>query len=74
MAQIDDGQATGSAVLTFGPSPLGVAIHVPLGVTEVSPSDRPFLDPSGGSTQPGTNTAIVPINASYSGIKFALPA
>jgi hypothetical protein len=89
MAQIDQGPATGNAVLVFGGTPVvGIEVHEPNGTNPNPPSASPTVDPQAGTflfnvTGGGNNGAATPANAVNTtvnfgtlgtGIKFAIPA
>lgn len=74
MAQIDDGLATNTAALIAGPASATTEVHVPSGVTALSPSGQGvYVDPQGSTTAAGAS-----INKSIQGlagtIQFSVPA
>ena len=88
MAQIDKGPATpgGQTAVLQTTIDNGIEFHVPSGVTSLSPSQAPYVDPSGGmylfnvtgggsTTQNGAvNTTLSVAGAPGVTIKFAIPA
>jgi hypothetical protein len=72
MAQIDDGPATGTAVLFLG-STASIEVHIPSGVTSNSPIDSPYVDPQAAGTTV-TGAPITTTKTTVAGIRFAIPA
>ena len=68
MAQIDQGPASGNAsYFVIFREDSTVEFHAPTGANSLAPVDAPLVGPQNPS-------GITPVFASYSGVRFAIPA